>query len=178
MTPTKLLPSLLLGLAATFPAVAQGTAGLQTCRALTDPAARLACYDALPLPATTPATTPAAAPARPAATPAPTATAPAAAVPPAPAAAAAAAQSNFGLEAKAAQDAPDAIDSSIEGRFEGWEGKSRIKLANGQIWQVTDGSQGVLNLTNPKVRVRRGVFGAFYMDIEGTNRSPKVRRVQ
>lgn len=164
MIPTKLLPSLLLGLAMASPAVAQGTASLQACRALTDPAARLACYDALPLPAAAPA---------PAAT-----AAPAAAAPVAPAAPAATAQSNFGLEAKTAQDAPDAIDSSIEGRFEGWDGKTRIKLANGQVWQVTDGSHGVLNLSNPKVRVRRGVFGAFYMDIEGTNRSPKVRRVQ
>jgi hypothetical protein len=166
MTPTKLLPSLLLALAMAAPAAAQGTASLQACRALTDPAARLACYDALPLPAAAPA-------------PAPAATAaPAAAVPAAPAAAAATAQSNFGLEAKAAQDAPDAVDSTIEGRFEGWGSKTRIKLANGQVWEVSDGSQGVLNLSNPKVRVRRGVFGAFYMDIEGTNRSPKVRRVQ
>jgi hypothetical protein len=177
MTPTKLLPSLLLALAMASPAVAQGTASLQACRALTDPAARLACYDALPLPAAAPAPAPTAAPARPAAAPAATA-APAAAAPVAPAAAAAAAQSNFGLEAKTAQDAPDAIDSSIEGRFEGWGSKTRIKLANGQVWEVSDGSHGVLNLSNPKVRVRRGVFGVFYMDIEGTNRSPRVRRVQ
>ncbi|MFZ5549541.1 MAG: hypothetical protein ACOZJX_12660 [Pseudomonadota bacterium] len=50
MTPIRFLPSLLLGLAIASPAAAQGTANLQTCRALTDPGARLACYDALPLP--------------------------------------------------------------------------------------------------------------------------------
>lgn len=174
MTLTRFLPSLLLGLAITSPAAAQGTASLQTCRALTDPGARLACYDALPLPPA-PAAAPPAAAAPPRTAPAPAA---AAVTPVPPAAAAAAAQSNFGLESKVAQEAPDALDSFIEGRFEGWGGGSRIKLANGQVWQVTDGSQGYLIVTNPKVRVRRGVFGAFYMDIEGTNRSPKVRRVQ
>lgn len=176
MTQAKLLPSLLLGLAITSPAWAQGAGSLQACRAIADAATRLACYDALPLPATAPAPTAAApAPARaPAVAAAPAAPA-APAVVPAPAANP---NASFGLETKAAQNALDAIDSNIEGRFEGWSGRTRIKLANGQVWEVTDGSHGVLNLSSPKVRVRRGVFGAFYMDIEGTNRSPKVRRVE
>lgn len=152
MTHVPFLP-LLLGLAVSFPAFAQGSS-LQACRAIADAGARLACYDALPLPAATPAAAPAAS--------APAATA----------------QSNFGLEAKAVQKAPDAIDSHIEGRFEGWSDKTRIKLANGQVWQVSDGSHAYLNLTNPKVRVRRGLFGAFFLDIEGTGRSPRVRRVE
>lgn len=168
MTSPRHLP-LLLALAAGAPAFAQAGGSLQACRALTDPAARLACYDALPLPAAAPA----AAAARPA--PAPAA-APAAA--PTAAAAAPGTAGSFGFEAKAVQNAPDSLDSAIEGRFEGWGPKSRIRLANGQVWQVTDGSQGVLDLHSPKVRVRRGVFGAFYLDIEGTNRSPKVRRVE
>jgi hypothetical protein len=165
MTHTKLLPLLLALSAVTAPTLAQPTGSLKACRAITEQAARLACYDALPLPTDAPAAARAAAPA-----PAGAATA-ATQAPANP-------TSGFGLEAKAAQATPDAIDSHIEGRFEGWGAKSRIRLANGQVWEVTDGSRGVLNLNSPKVRVRKGVLGAFYMDIEGTNRSPKVRRVE
>jgi hypothetical protein len=164
MPHSKLLPLLLTLSAVAAPALAQPAGSLKACRAITESAARLACYDALPLPTDAPAAPRSAAPAQAAAV----------AGKQAPANPA----SSFGLEAKAAQSAPDAIDSHIEGRFEGWEAKSRIRLANGQVWQVTDGSQGVLNLDSPKVRVRKGMFGAFYMDIEGTNRSPRVRRVE
>ena len=70
------------------------------------------------------------------------------------------------------------IDTAIEGRFEGWIAKSQIPLANGQVWQVTDGSRATLELVNPKVVIRRGFMGAFYMEFEGTNQSPRVRRVK
>lgn len=165
MPHTKLLPLLLALSAVTAPALAQPAGSLKACRAITESAARLACYDALPLPTDAPAASRSAAPAQAAAAVGGTQ------APANPA-------SSFGLEAKAAQSAPDAIDSHIEGRFEGWEAKSRIRLANGQVWQVVDGSRGVLNLDNPKVRVRKGVLGAFYMDIEGTGRTPRVRRVE
>jgi hypothetical protein len=72
-----------------------------------------------------------------------------------------------------------AVDSHIPGEFRGWEAGSRIKLANGQVWEVADGSRGALApVIDPKVRVRRGVLGSFYLEIEGLNRSPRVRRVE
>lgn len=126
---------------------------LQRCRALTESAARLACYDAIPLPA--------------AGTTAPSAAAPRQT------------PQQFGLEAQqAAQTQLDAIETSITGRFYGWGPGERIELANGQVWQVSDDSRGVLDVLNPKVRVRRGALGAFFLEFEGSNRSPKVRRVQ
>lgn len=70
------------------------------------------------------------------------------------------------------------MDSRIAGRFDGWQANDQIELANGQIWQVTDGSLGVFTVTNPKVSVRRGTFGTYFMEIEGINRSPKVKRVK
>jgi hypothetical protein len=36
----------------------------------------------------------------------------------------------------------------------------------------------VLNLDNPKVVIRRGMMGGFFLELEKTNRSPRVRRVQ
>lgn len=144
----------LLLIATAIPALADD-AGLLKCRAIKDSAARLACYDALPMAATSPAgTTPQARPA-PAATP-----------------------QQFGFEHKQEILQVDAIDSSIPGRFEGWRGNVAIALANGQVWQVTDDSRATLDLQNPKARIRRGALGAFYMEIEGTNRSPRVKRVK
>lgn len=137
-------------------------AGLQRCRAIADATARLACYDALalqPAPAK-----PAAAPAKPAA------------AAPAPDSRATAAQ--FGLEDRKPAPVLASIDSHIPGRFDGWGPGATIRLANGQSWQVADGSSGAHWIENPKVRVRRGALGAFYLEIEGTNRSPRVTRVQ
>lgn len=85
---------------------------------------------------------------------------------------------NFGFENKKLDGDLEAIDSSIVGPFEGWVANQKIRLANGQVWQISDNSKGFLGFTNPKVRVRRGAFGAFYLEIEGTNLSPRVKRAQ
>lgn len=82
------------------------------------------------------------------------------------------------MERQQQRSGPDSIDSRIDGRFDGWRANDKIALANGQVWQVSDDSLGVFTSTNPKVTVRRGAFGAYYMEIEGINRSPKVKRVQ
>ena len=136
-----------------------GRSALQQCRTLADGAARLACYDAIPL-----------GDAR------PTAAAPAAAPAPAPVVAPVAA--DFGMTRKAAAPEADQIDSEIPGLFEGWESHSTIRLANGQVWQIDDGSTGVYAVQSPKVTIRRGLFGSFTLEIEGIKRAPKVKRVQ
>jgi hypothetical protein len=131
-------------------------AALQQCRSLANATARLACYDAIPL--------------------APRATAPAAAAP-----AAATPEQRFGLESvkKAKSEEPSAIDSTIVGKFEGWGPNSRIKLANGQVWRVVDGSEAVLEpMTNPKVRIEKNFIGTMFLRIEGSNQTAKVRRVE
>ena len=156
-------------------------AAFARCRGIADTAARLACYDALPL---VPAA-PMSAPSRPAAAsnaaPAPAPRAPSAAAaapvaaPPAPASAA----QNFGMEEKiAAGSLPPTMESHIPGHFEGWGPGARIKLANGQVWQVVDGTSAFFNRDNPKVVVRRGMMGGFFLEIENSNRSPRVRRIQ
>jgi hypothetical protein len=147
-------------------------AGLLRCRAVADSPARLACYDALarevegrfgkpqaaaPVPAQ-----PSAAPASPAA--------PARASPPQTVA-------NFGLENRQAPEL-NAIQSTIPGLFQGWGPNARIQLANGQVWQISDNSSAYLYRQDPKVSVRRGALGSFFLDIENDNRSPRVRRVQ
>ena len=147
---------------------------LRRCRGIADAAVRLACYDAISLPTTPPPA--AAAPVQGAAS--------GAAVAPAGAPAAQAGArtgvppEQFGFEDRAFQFQTESIESYIPGRFEGWDPNGKIKLANGQVWQVTDGSRRSFGLTNPKVTVRKGLFGAYYLDLEGYNVSPKVRRIE
>lgn len=71
-----------------------------------------------------------------------------------------------------------ALESSISGLFEGWQPQSRIRLANGQVWQVTDGSEGVYARRDPKVRISRGTLGSFFMQIDGVSQTPRVRRIE
>jgi len=147
------------------------------CRGIADTANRLACYDALPMNVTPaaaqapPIAAPKAAPGKPSSQP-PTAS------PPAAPQQQAAAQS-FGMENRAPEvELPTTMQSTIPGHFEGWGPKARIKLANGQVWQIADDSQAYFNLDNPRVVIRRGMMGGFFLEVENSNRSPRVRRVQ
>lgn len=153
----------LLALLASVPAWSDD-AGLRRCRELADAGARLACYDALPLPKTL----------------APAAPAPAAPAPAAPPKLTAEGrEARFGIEQKAAaQEELPAIQSHIPGLFEGWRPNMRIRLANGQVWQIADDSARMMERRDPKVTVRRAALGAFFLDFEGDNRSPRVRRIQ
>lgn len=159
----------------TLPATAQSASELQRCRDIKDAGARLACYDAIPLsaPSTAPSATPSAAP-RATAPSAPAATAAA------PGTSAAAAPAEFGFERRAEQKREEvkAIESRITGKVDGWEPNTRFTLDNGQVWQVSDDSRAFGNATNPKVRISRGTFGTFFLEIEGINAAPRVKRVR
>lgn len=162
----------LLLLAATTSALADD-AGVLRCRAIKDSAARLACYDAIAVPSSAPAA--AAQPKAGAPTPAAAASAPkAAATPAAPATPA----QQFGLESKTPVAQLDYVESTVPGLFKGWGANTIITLANGQQWQISDGSTGYVNMENAKVKIKRGFMGSFYLDIEGNNRVPRVRRVK
>lgn len=130
-------------------------AAIVQCRTLADTGARLACYDAIQVGARPQVAAAAAAPAR-------------------------SKEENFGIEAKKQRESePQSISSTIAGDFQGWGPSSQIRLANGQVWRIVDGSEAVLApMRNPKVRIERKVFGTLFLKVEGTNSSAKVRRVQ
>lgn len=125
---------------------------MRACRTLTETGARLACYDRIAL----------SAPPQPAPTP----------------------QQTFGLApAPMAVQAPvqqiDSIESTIVGNFDGWGPSTRFKLANGQTWRVVDGSEAVLpRSSSQKVKITRNFIGTIFMQVEGSNQSPKVKRVE
>lgn len=150
----KVLPLLLFVSSA---ALADDAAVLK-CRALPDSASRLACYDAMPVGGRL-----AAAPA------------------PAPAAAPAPSILGFGSETvkKKVDELPKSMESTIVGEFEGWGPNTRVRLANGQVWRVIDDSSAVLpRRANTRVRIERNMFGTLFLNVEGSNSSAKVRRVE
>jgi hypothetical protein len=143
-------------------ALADDTALLQ-CRQLADGPGRLACYNAIPVgTATVAAALVAAAPGSVAAAPAK-----------------ADMEQIFGRETVVMKSLQlEQIETSIAGHFDGWVPGQLIRLANGQVWRVVDGSEDFMQLQNPKVTVRRGMLGAIFLDIEGAHRDPKVQRVE
>ena len=145
-------------------------AGIMRCRGIADGVKRLACYDALVVPS--PAAKPAAAPAQ------SQPQAGAAAQAAAPAGTGQQTPEQFGIERRPAKTDLDAIESRILGHWDGWEAKSRIKLENGQVWQVTDDSSQYFYVDNPKITIRRGLLGAYYLEVEGSNATARVRRLQ
>ena len=150
-------------------AIADDAAFLR-CRSIADGPARLACYDAVAVPvAGTGAGNTSNSSANVTSQPSPGAQSPSTQQK----------SDQFGLEAKVSNNSQlDAIESNIAGSFEGWSAKSNIKLTNGQVWQISDDSSRAHYIDNPKVRIRRGALGSFYLEIQGTNISPRVRRVQ
>lgn len=153
------LPVLMLALLTASSTALADDAALLKCRTLSDTATRVACYDAIPVgaagPAAAAATAAATAPAR---TP----------------------EQNFGLEAVKQREAqPASIRSTVVGDFDGWGPGSQIRLANGQVWRVIDGSDAVLPRTkDAAVTIERNLFGTLFLKVDGGNSSAKVRRVQ
>ena len=129
-------------------------AAILVCRALAETGARLACYDAIELNA------------KPAA--------------PVLAAAAPKREASFGLDAVKKREAePVSVTSTVVGDFEGWGPGSQIRLANGQVWRIADGSEAILpRKRDARVTIERNLFGTLFLKVDGSNSSAKVRRVQ
>jgi hypothetical protein len=170
--PVFLLATALWGVAA--PAQAD-SAAIENCRRLDDATRRLACYDAIKVAA--PEAAKASAPA--AGLPAAAAATGSAAPTPAAAAPARDATTAFGLPQSANPQAVDVIESTVGPMFSGWRPRDRIRLGNGQVWEVIDEVSGTIE-PKPliKVRIKRGLFGGYTMEFEGINRWAQVRRLQ
>lgn len=172
-------------------AAADVSTELRRCALIDVSESRLACYDALSkreaerAAATAVAATPAGRAPAPVAAPAPSAAA--SAPPPVPSGSAPAAsesapdsggESGFGLEEQRAEETK-LIRSRIAGTFDGWSGKTEFPLENGQVWRQSAGGKLVAKaVDNPEVEIRRGFMGVYYLQVEGYNRTVKVRRIK
>ncbi len=151
------------------------SARLQNCRALPESQARLACYDALADQISQQAKPTTGQVATSSSSSAAVATAAAAAT--TSATASTAGVDTFGLTQKSKNE-PELIRSQIQGLFQGWGPNRIIDLANGQAWQVIDGSSAVLYLKSPRVEIRKAAMGTFMLELEGSNETARVKRVR
>ncbi|MGO1071241.1 hypothetical protein [Lysobacter sp. CA199] len=73
---------------------------------------------------------------------------------------------------------PEVVSSTLKGEFRGWSSGTVLELENGQRWRVIDGN---LYLGKPqpapKVTIRPGMMGSWYLEAEGQTPKAKVTRL-
>ncbi len=72
------------------------------------------------------------------------------------------------------------IGTRIAGTFNGWAGVTEITLDNGQVWRVTDPNSRLRTgpIESPRVTLRAGALGGWWMIVEGFNTRAPVERVR
>ena len=71
------------------------------------------------------------------------------------------------------------VASTLVGSFSGWDSHTRLSLANGQLWQVSEsGSWSCQSLKNPKVTIKPMLLGSWLAYIQGCSNSVRVERVR
>jgi hypothetical protein len=71
------------------------------------------------------------------------------------------------------------IESNIVGDFNGWGGRTRVTLENGQVWeQAESGAKGGHRLSSPGVRVKPMSFGSWLMYVDGCPCDMRVKRIK
>ena len=131
---------------------------LLRCLAIPDSPARLACYDGLATALRDTRAGPA----------------------PGVAATAAAAAQNFGRPpAPLGQPAAaELLESRIDGPLAGWQRDTQIRLVNGQVWQIGGETASFAPLSSPKVVIHPGLFGSYFLEVEGLNFQVRVKRLR
>jgi hypothetical protein len=84
------------------------------------------------------------------------------------------------LEQSPSPNAPstvEAIESHIDGDFEGWEGETIFKLDNGQIWQQAGYAYTYHFAYHPKVIIYR-TGGTYRMKVEDVSDTIPVKRLK
>lgn len=173
----------LLGLGAVSPAGADGGLDdrIRSCRAVVEPASRLACFDAIdsPAAAVSPAVQPMPVPVTPRAPVAPTITA---APPQVPATTAAVPHDGtFGSEQVVVEiksDAPKVLKAKAVGNFDGIRKGQSITLDNGQIWLDVDDRSYDYEAVAPTAIIERNFMGNYWMKLADSSFRFRVRRVK
>ncbi|MBN2463855.1 MAG: hypothetical protein JXB43_09700 [Dehalococcoidia bacterium] len=70
-----------------------------------------------------------------------------------------------------------AIESRIDGEFQGWDGETIFRLMNGQIWQQAEYSYLYHYAYMPRVTIF-SVSGGYKMQVEGINKAIRVQRLR
>jgi len=68
------------------------------------------------------------------------------------------------------------IHSQIDGAFNGWDGNTVVKLANGQVWQQTEYWYHYHYSYRPRVTITTS--GGYKMQVDGIPRAVRVERLK
>ena len=69
------------------------------------------------------------------------------------------------------------IESRVDGEFEGWEGETIVKLANGQVWEQSEYYYRYRYAYRPEVLIYRS-GGRYKMLVEGIDKAVRVVRLE
>ena len=72
---------------------------------------------------------------------------------------------------------PSVIESKVDGSFEGWDGETIVKLANGQIWQQTEYHYRYHYAYRPEVLIFKS-GGVYKMKVKGIEKAVRVKRLK
>jgi hypothetical protein len=72
------------------------------------------------------------------------------------------------------------VQSTIVGKFSGWQGKTVFQLANGQYWQVTNNGESYFTppKENVEVTISPAALGGFWMDFPKLKARVRVRLME
>ena len=71
------------------------------------------------------------------------------------------------------------VESTLVGSFSGWDSHTRLPLANGQLWQVSETSSwSCQTVKDPKVTIKPMLLGSWLAYIQGCAESVRVERVR
>lgn len=70
------------------------------------------------------------------------------------------------------------IRTEVRGEFRGWQKGDKIRLENGQVWEVIDGTLAIPPTPVAKITIEPGFMGSWLMKVDGYNAAARVRRVR
>ena len=65
------------------------------------------------------------------------------------------------------------------GDFNGWSGRTRVTLENGQVWeQAESGARGGHRISSPGVRIKPMSMGSWLMYVDDCSCDMRVKRIE
>lgn len=75
--------------------------------------------------------------------------------------------------------AREPFETRIVGEFDGWTGNTVFELENGMVWRQAERDRRRFQpMQNPVVIIKPGLFGAWYLTVEGQKRKVRVERIK
>lgn len=70
------------------------------------------------------------------------------------------------------------VTTNIVGAFTGWTGKTKFRLANGEVWQQRMGGRYRKKLDSPQVIIKTNLFGYYELHIPSIGKAVHVKRIK